>query len=140
MLLNNSVNIIKIYTQSKINIMFKKIKTFEDACKKINISTDLPEVSMLPEPMQKVVVSNYKLLIIAKAINNGWTPNWNDGTWKYYPWFNMSSSGSGFSYFVFDYVYALSDVGSRLCFEKREQAEYFGKQFIELFKDVMVIE
>lgn len=120
--------------------MFKKIKSFEDACKKQGISTDLPEVSMLPEQLQKVVVSNYKLLIIAQAINNGWVPDWTDCNWKYYPWFRMSSPGSGFSSDDYGGVITYSTVSSRLCFETSEQAEYVGKQFTDLYKDVMSLD
>ena len=49
-----------------------------------------------------------------------------------------SSSGVGFAYGHFDCWLTLSPVGSRLCFETREQAKYAGKQFEDLYKDYFV--
>ena len=81
--------------------MDSKIKTFEDACKALNLDPEqvLPIVSGVPEKHQKAIVSHAKLVIIAEALNEGWQPDWNDsGEWKYYPWFRMSS-GSGLAYY-----------------------------------------
>ncbi|KFC59836.1 hypothetical protein [Flavobacterium gilvum] len=86
------------------------------------------------------MIAHAKLVIIAKAINGDWVPNWNDwDQYKYYPWFEMGSpSGGGFSFA--DYVGwgAHSGVGSRLCFETRDQAKYAGKQFEDLYKTYFV--
>ena len=49
-----------------------------------------------------------------------------------------SPSGGGFSYYDYDDWGAYSDVGSRLCFESSEKAEYAGNQFKELYKAYFV--
>lgn len=118
----------------------KKIKTFEDACKKLGIDpTKLPDVSMLPEADGQALLAQYKLTVIARALNGGWVPDWDNGRFdKYYPWFRMSSS-PGFSFYDFDYVHSFSLVGSRLCYKSSELAEYAGKQFIDLYRDLMII-
>ena len=42
---------------------------------------------------------NYeKLKLVVKAINQGWVPDWsNSNQRKWYPWFDVSPSGVGFS-------------------------------------------
>ena len=121
--------------------MKNKIKTFEDACKALNISTALPivnTVNTIPEEMQKAVHSHYKLMVITKALNEGWEPNWNDSNeWKYYPWFSMGGS-RGFSYYGCDGLSG-SYVGARLCFKSHELAEYAGAQFKELYKEYFTL-
>jgi hypothetical protein len=70
------------------------IKTFEDACKAVNIDPEkvLPETSAYPFPHQKALVAIAKLFIIADVLNKGWKPNWNnEDEYKYYPWFNLET-------------------------------------------------
>lgn len=88
--------------------MHTKIKTFEDACESLNISNEIPNVSIILETEQNAVVNFYKALIICKALNNtvkkDWKPDWNNyREYKYYPWFDLENydktvSGSGFSF------------------------------------------
>ena len=77
-----------------------RVKSFEDACQVLGISTNVPEVKGLPRKHQKAIIANYKLIIIAEALNEGWKPNWQDSDeYKYYPWFDMSNpAGVGCSY------------------------------------------
>lgn len=118
--------------------MYTEIKIFEDACKALNLdsTTVIPDFSLFPESDQQAMIAHAKLVIIAKAINGDWVPDWTNGEWdKYYPWFKMGSpSGGGFSYYGYDSWNADSLVGSRLCFETREKAIYAGKQFEDLYK------
>jgi hypothetical protein len=121
----------------------KTVTSFEHACEILGRDPNaLPEISMLPEKDQKAIVSHYKLTVIFEAankINGEWTPDWTDSSqWKYYPWFNMSS-GSGLSYFVYDFVFSYSTVGSRLCVGTWELAEYLGKTFIDLYTDYFIL-
>ena len=118
-----------------------KVKSFEDACQLLGIEPNVPEVSMLPDNHQKALVAHYKLVIIAEAVNEGWTPDWSDSDqYKYFPWFNMSSSsGAGFSFGGYDYWFSYSLVGSRLCFKNRDLAKYAGQQFESIYKEFMTI-
>ena len=121
--------------------MYTEIKTFEDACKAINVEpTIIPDFSLFPESDQQAMIAHAKLVIIAKAINGDWVPDWTNGEWdKYYPWFKMGSpSGGGFSYDDCDNWHTTSIVGSRLCFESSEKAEYAGNQFEDLYKAYFV--
>jgi hypothetical protein len=124
--------------------MYTDIKTFEDACNVLNLDASkvIPDFSLFPKEEQKPMIAHAKLIIIAKAINGDWVPDWQNGKWdKYYPWFKMgSSSGVGFAYNDYDRWDSLSSVGSRLCFESAEKAKYAGTQFLELYKEYFVKE
>jgi hypothetical protein len=121
--------------------MYTDIKTFDDACKVLNLETTIiPDFSLFPKEEQEAMQAHTKLIIIAKAINGDWIPDWtNSDEYKYYPWFEMgSSSGVGFSFGDCDDWFTNSIVGSRLCFETREKAKYAGKQFEDLYKSYFV--
>lgn len=130
---------------------YKKIKTWEDACKIHNIDPKkLPKVSMLPEKFQKWLIATYKMGVITEAINTKedgtiWIPNWNDNSqYKYTPWFGIKAtkkkpSGVGFSDSDYDFWGAGTVVGSRLCFETRDQVSHVQKHFKSIFIEMFLI-
>ena len=137
---------VKKTAKSKLEFDYKTIKSFEDACKKEGINPEkIPDVSMLPEEMQKALISVYKLFVVFKAIKNGWEPDWtNWDQYKYFPWFEVNASEevpSGFGFSASDFVYSLSvtTLGSRLCIDTREKALYIASQFEDLYKDFLLI-
>lgn len=112
-----------------------RVKSYEDACRELGITPlDFDGYDHADE------IAYIKLKTIARALNEGWTPDWTKSNqYKYYPWFDLSS-GSGLSYYGYcGYYYTGSYVGSRLCFRSSELAMYAGKQFLSLYKDFMVI-
>lgn len=120
-----------------------KVKSFEDACKVLDITPSVPVVTGIPEKYQKPLIANYQLMVIAEALNEGWTPDWSNGEWdKWYPWFNMdnTSSAGRFSFYAAVSQDSYSAVGSRLCFKSEELADYAGTQFLELYRELFVIE
>lgn len=118
-----------------------RVKSFEDACQVLGISTNVPEVKGLPHKHQKAIIANYKLIVIAEALNEGWKPNWQDSDeYKYYPWFDMSNpAGVGYSYSNVTASIASAFIGSRLCLKNRELAIYFGQTFTDLFNDSLLL-
>ena len=123
--------------------MMKKLKTFEDACKVLELDPKkvIPDFTCYPEPDRKAAESNSKLMIVIKAANQlendgkEWVPDWDDGNYnKCFPWFKMGSSG--FRYLAHATWASDSHVGSRLCFKTSELCEYISTQFIELYKDI----
>ena len=119
----------------------ERIKTFDDVIRELG---DDPEefknaISIMEEPDE---IAYVKLKLIAKALNEGWTPDWSNGEWdKWYPWFNMndSSSAGRFSFHGAAYQYSHSRVGSRLCFKSEELATYAGTQFLDIYKDFFTV-
>lgn len=118
-----------------------RVKSFEDACQVLGISTNVPEVKGLPRKHQKAIIANYKLIVIAEALNEGWKPNWQDSDeYKYYPWFDMSNpAGVGYSNAHHAASGTSAGVGSRLCLKNRELAIYFGQTFTDLFNDSLLL-
>jgi hypothetical protein len=114
---------------------FNEIKTFDDACSELCITQeDLLNISNNDLPDEKAYK---KLKVIVKAINQGWIPDWNDTDQrKWWPYFNLSS-GFGFSYSIYYYDSPSATVGSRLCFESEEKANYTAKQFLYLYKQLL---
>ena len=121
------------------NQNYQNIKTFSDACIAVGINEEL--FYQRHDYLSNYLLNTAKLEIINRAINGEWIPDWtNSNEYKYYCWFDMSaSSGFGFSDSDYDYVSSYSDVGSRLCYETREQAIYTTKQFIDEYKSVYII-
>ncbi len=120
-----------------------RIITFEDALlvdKKITEDVkNLIKYNGTDEEMLSIV-SYTKLIIIARALNEGWEPNWQDSTErKWYPYFSLAS-GFAFSNSIFDWTGTFSRSSSRLCFKTEELARYAGTQFIELYKEYITIQ
>ena len=114
------------------------VKTFDDA-RKLTGRPNVPDFSNLPTDMRKHFEAQYKMIIIAEALNEGWIPNWdNHNEYKYYPWFEISPSSFAFRVSDFDYAFASAGSGSRLKFRTRELAEYAAKQFIDIWKDIQI--
>jgi len=114
---------------------FESIKTFEDACAVLGINPGLV-FNRADTPDE---FAYKKLKVIIKAINEGWIPDWsNRDQYKYYPWFEVLSSGFGFSDSDYDYASTFTAVGSRLCFESREKSDYAAKQFIDIYKSFLL--
>ncbi|SKB63505.1 hypothetical protein SAMN05660477_00393 [Soonwooa buanensis] len=126
----------------------EKVKSFEDACSVLGIQPTTPDFSFLEEKEQKAHEAHFKLVIIAKALNEGWTPNWTNGkSDKWFLWFDFntdnekgSSSSGRFSFDGSVLQRSYSDCGSRLCFKSSELADYAAEQFFDLYRDYYVIE
>lgn len=117
--------------------------------------------------MGKDVVAFLKLRIIADALNEGWHPKFTEDEYRYYPWFyiytkeeydNFSEEEKhrrvcrvvyrGYSYAIAygGVSYAIAShgassayavVGSHLAFSNRDLAEYAGKQFIDIWANLV---
>ena len=124
----------------------EKVKTFEDACKVLGLDPkNLPIVENLPEKDRQSIIAYFKLTIIARALNEGWEPDFTDwNEWKYWNWFYVESNGA-----VAGFACALTHstasnttatIGSRLCFKTRELATYAREQFQDLYFEYLFIE
>lgn len=117
--------------------------------------------------MGKDVVAFLKLRIIADALNEGWHPKFTEDECRYYPWFyiytkekydnfseeekhrrvgrvvfrgySYANSDGGVSYASasYDASYSSAYIGSHLAFSNRDLAEYAGKQFIDIWANLV---
>jgi hypothetical protein len=84
-------------------------------------------------------VNNQKAIVLTKAFNEGWIPDWNNTNQaKYFPWFEMGGS-CGFRYGGYGRWTSGSVVGSRLCFKSSRLAENVGRKFTIVYKNFMTI-
>ena len=146
----------------------ERIKTFEDACNALGeghplvsqYTFNFSETSGWNGEKSADLEAFLKLRIVAAALNEGWTPDWNDKQQrKWYPWFyiyseeeynNLSEEdkcrvvgrASNYAYAYGGLVYSSSSnvstfsytfPGSRLAFKSKELAKYCGEQFGELW-------
>ena len=129
------------------------MKTFEQCCDYLGISTELPVCQVDERQIQAV----YKLRVCMRAWNkqDGFEPdekaNYYQERVGYTPYFllrdgKLLSSGSAYtgSYAGIVYAYAntaaaytYANFGLRLCFITRERAVAFGKIFIETFNELI---
>lgn len=116
----------------------EKIKTYEDALKETG-RPDVPDMSAFPEDMRKHFTALYKMVVIVEALNEGWKPDWNNtNERKCFPWFWMSPSSFAFDVSSYDYGFANAGSGSRLRLKSYELADYCGKQFEDIWKDIQL--
>ena len=123
-----------VQTEPKFD--FRTIKTFEDACHKIRVTPALPTLLNGCQELMKATIAAYKLMAIFQAINDGWTPDWsNTNQAKWFPWFRVLPSGSGFSLSSTDDYYGITCVGSRLCTDSDDKCLYIKEQFESEYKE-----
>ena len=119
----------------------ERVKSVEDAIKELgNDDVEVIQLNRMKSiGLQNHIIGNQELIVIAKALNEGWQPDWqNDNQYKYFPWFDMddSSSAGRFSFCGSDYQRSGSFVGSRLCFKSRELSNYAENQFEDIYRKV----
>jgi hypothetical protein len=121
----------------------QRIQSIDDAVKELG--EEDPEVvqylKLESAGITAHILHSQMLVVIIKALNEGWVPDWQNGEWdKWYNWFNMSSSSSGqFSFYHSVTQLSNSGVGSRLCFKSQELSEYAATQFIDIYEKAFTI-
>ena len=117
----------------------KTIKSYEDACAKLGIDSKIPEFMEAIEEFRKPLIAAYKLMIIFKAINDGWVADYkNRDQYKYFPYFWVASSGFRFGNSCCGYDGTHSHVGVRLCTYSGEVAMYIASQFEQEYIDLFL--
>lgn len=112
----------------------------------------------------KDIIAYMKLRIIVAALNEGWEPQFIPGEYRWFPYFvlytkdeidemdektrarvvcrsyNYAYAHGGVSYAssYYDSADVHAGIGSRLAFKTDDLAEYAGKQFIEIYADIML--
>lgn len=91
----------------------------------------------------KALIAYNRLCTIAQAWNkaDGFEPDFsNTSQYKYFPWFVYDDGAAVFvcAYTNSASTHAPAYIGYRLCFKTRERAMQFGKQFIDLWNQVLL--
>lgn len=112
-------------------------KTLDDAIKQLGEKDgEVKALRVLQSvKLPRHILAEQELVVIIKAINDGWIANYDDhNQYKYYPWWYLGKN------FRLNYVgcdYSNSDCSARLVLESREKAEYVSSQFKELYKEYL---
>lgn len=116
------------------------IKTYEDACMSLGISSALPDtIKMLPKDLRIKIINNYKLTIITHALNGDWQADYKDpNQYKYYPWFFYNNKPLSDNNTYVLPLNAASNFGAPFVCRDAETALYLGQQFLPLFKDLLI--
>lgn len=121
-----------------------RVESYEEACERVGVEP-LTEERIKALELRPDEVARKKLEVIAAALNDGWSPDWNDtNQYKYYPYFyieprkNGANAGLSFAYTNDAASSSGAYVGSRLCFNDPETARYAGKQFTELYEQLLL--
>ena len=121
------------------NIM-DRVKTFEDACKELGRQPYNVD-SLMKLGLTKNDIAYQKMVVIVEALNEGWKPDvCNSNVERWHPWFKPLGSPSSFAFHVSICVYGVAGAGggSRLALKSEQLANYCGKQFLELWKEMLL--
>ncbi|MFB5946088.1 hypothetical protein [Albibacterium profundi] len=117
-----------------------RVKSYEDACEELGLDPEdqlpfMSEEDGNDDEFQLSINAYTKLCIIAKALNEGWIPDFKDtNEYKWFPWFRVTSAGFGFSSTLYSASNAYANFGSRLCVKSDSLAEYFGTHFVDIWE------
>lgn len=121
------------------NIM-DRVKTFEDACRELGRQPYNVD-SLMKLGFTKNDIAYQKMVVIVEALNEGWQPDvCNSDVERWYPWFKPNGSPSSFAFNASRYATGAAHAGSgsRLALKSEQLADYCGKQFLELWKEILL--
>ena len=147
----------------------ERIKTFDDAVRELGENHPLvKEWAVLGQNLSPDLEAYLRLRIITAALNEGWEPQFTEDECRWYPWFTLwteeelkdkteewkkehslwlfggrsaygSYCGLAYSYSSTAWSDSFANVSARLAVKSKELAVYFGKQFIEIWADYVLI-
>lgn len=121
-----------------------RVTSYEEACERVGVEP-LTEERIKALELRPDEVARKKLEVITAALNEGWSPDWNNSNeYKYYPYFYIEPRNhgayAGLSFTSTSGTASITSayVGSRLCFHDHETARYAGKTFTELYEQLLL--
>ena len=131
--LERKLELEELFPELKHQLITDRVKTYEDALKVLG-REDFSHENLYPRE-----IARRKLEIIIEALNEGWKPDWNNASQlKCYPYFYRSSAGFEYSLAYVSTTYANTFIGVRLCCKDEKTADYVGKQFLDLYKEMLL--
>ena len=151
--------------KSKKNIT-NRIKTFDDALEELGPNHPLVKEykALCKADVTEDTIVYSRLCVITAAMNEGWTPRFVKGEYRYFPYFYLYTNeeisrmseeeksrvvfrsgddadaygGVSFAYANYGSAGVSAYFGSRLAFKTEELAEYAGKQFTKLYAEYLL--
>ena len=145
-----------------------RIKTFEDAINELGEGHKfvVDYTALKGSTLSNDVIAYLKLRIISAALNEGWEPQFTEYKYRYFPWFCLytkreseqmpknrrkelcllgcKEGGSTYrgldcSLSGYDFSVSSAGCGAHLSLKTSELAIYSGMQFIDIWKDFVVL-
>lgn len=145
----------------------ERVKTFDDAVAILGNDNQavIDYYAIADKTCTEDILAFAKLRVIAEALNEGWKPKFDGDECRYYPWFYIYTkeeyeeldeeekkaccvvgrlvyNSHAYGGVVYSFATNASSpsptvFGSRLAVKSKELAEYFGKQFIDIWADYL---
>lgn len=119
-----------------------RVKTYEDACAVLGIDphASMPDTSDCPKEDKRAYIAFHKLVVITRALNEGWRPDWsNAGQPKWFNWWYTNGNAGLACAGSYDAPsLAVAHFGSRLCFKSEALADYAAKTFKGLYEEYLM--
>ena len=121
-----------------------RVKSYEEACERVGVEP-LTEERIKALELRPDEVARKKLEVITVALNEGWSPDWNNtDEYKYYPYFYIeprkhgAPAGLSSANALSAASFTAASIGSRLCFHEPDAARYAGRTFTELYEQLLL--
>jgi hypothetical protein len=134
---------VKTFLQSKYGEeLFKSatswMEVWKQFCKDHSIDLTLPYPSP-HTPDEEYIDAQFMMMHIIRKLRTKKPDFDNSNEPKYFPYFDMRSSGFGFSASYYDFWYSGTSVGSRLCISNdRALSIRIAKDFLPIYEKIMV--
>lgn len=123
----------------------KSKQGFEAAANKLNLSTQLPDLSSLRPDLALYLTAHYMLAVIVESRKDGKIYDITDhSVRKYEPYFYAKngyipgSSGGGFSSFGYNFDRVFAYVGARLSSNSWDVSKEIAEEFIDLWEIIIL--
>ena len=114
----------------------ERVKSVANACEILGSKDEevqnLRQLETLDSPPQKLL-DYQKLVVVIKALNEGWYPNFENDEYKYYPWFDMRD-GQALDCVLF--CYSVTSVPAPTLLKSGDLVRYATSQFLDLYRSV----
>ena len=138
----DAVTVFDFYTEEVEDA--PRVTSYEEACERVGVEP-LTEERIKALELRPDEVARKKLEVITAALNEGWSPDWNNtDEYKYYPYFYIeprkygAAAGLSYAHTHNAASYTDANIGSRLCFHEPDAARYAGRTFTELYEQLLL--
>lgn len=108
------------------------MEDFKEACKRLNISSDLPALPSMSKSVQAHHTASHMLMVFIADEKAGKKAKYGDA--MYYPWWYRSEHPSGFRLHCVSYDYSNTSVGAPFEFFSKDSAQKIVEKYKDLYQ------
>ena len=114
----------------------ERVKSVGDACEILGSKDEevqnLRQLETLDSPPQKLL-DYQKLVVVIKALNEGWYPDFENDEYKWFPWFEMRG---GQALHCVGFYHSRASVPAPTLLKSRDLVKYATSRFLDLYRSV----